>query len=89
MLGDPHAALPWLGRAADADELPGGQRAYGWARLVQGRLLAHLGAVAEAEAAYAFAAACFAKLGEQRGLQAVQRARKERLPSVSPVIRLS
>jgi predicted ATPase/DNA-binding SARP family transcriptional activator len=89
MLGDPHAALPWLGRAADADELPGGQRAYGWARLVQGRLLADLGAVAEAEAAYAFAAACFAKLGEQRGLQAVQRARKERLPSVPPVIRLS
>jgi hypothetical protein len=56
---------------------------------VQGRLLADLGAVAEADAAYAFAAACFAKLGEQRGLQAVQRARKERLPSVSPVIRLS
>ncbi|HKC27445.1 MAG TPA: hypothetical protein VKB75_05490, partial [Jatrophihabitans sp.] len=82
ILGDPHAALPWLGRAAELYELPGGQRAYGWTRLIQGHLLADLGAHEEAEAAWAVAAAGFARLGEQQGLQAVQRARKDGLHSV-------
>jgi hypothetical protein len=82
ILGDEPQALRWFTQAAQLPDVPGGHRAYGWVKLVQALLLAHAGRAADAAAAADVAEASFARLGEQRGLAAVQSARKERLPSV-------
>jgi hypothetical protein len=83
LLGDRNAATPWFDRAAGLSEMPGGHRAYGWVRLVQGWLHAEAGDVAFAAHAFASAEQMFVRIGERQGLSALQRARKVVLPSVA------
>lgn len=83
LLGERHAATHWFDRAAELSEMPGGHRAYGWVRLVQAWLHAEAGDAEIAAQAIASAEQMFARIGEVRGLNALQRARKAVLPSVA------
>jgi tetratricopeptide (TPR) repeat protein len=82
MLGDRSAAVGWIDRSAELSEMPGGQRAYGWVRLVQAFLYAEAGSTDIAAEAAAAAEQTFTRIGELRGLSAMQRARKGVLSSV-------
>lgn len=80
LLGDRAAGLICMKRSAAAPDIPGGHRAHAWMRLVEAHLLAELGRHEAATAALLEARKRFVSLGEERGLAAVQRACKERLP---------
>jgi hypothetical protein len=80
LLGDPVAALRCLQRSVAHPEQPGGQRAYGWLRLMQAHLLRDLGDRPAARAAAADAHNVLFALGDQQGIVAAQRAFKVGVP---------
>ena len=82
LLEDRPAALRWLDRALAIFPIPGGHRSLGWLHFLRAHLLLQLGHLERSRSAAATAKATFARLGEQRGLLAVQRICKEGLPSV-------
>jgi hypothetical protein len=82
LLGDPAAALRWLVRPLEHPDQPAGQRAHGWIRLLQAQLLDRLGERDAAVAAAAQAHLELSALGEQHGLDAVQSAFKDALPTL-------
>jgi tetratricopeptide (TPR) repeat protein len=82
LLGDPAAALRWLVRPLEHPDQPAGQRAHGWIRLLQAHLLDRLGERDVAVAAAAQARLGLSALGEQHGLDAVQSAFKDVLPTL-------
>ena len=82
LLEDRPAALRWLDRALAVFPIPGGHRSLGWLHFLRAHLLLQSGDLERSMSAAATAKATFARLGEQRGLLAVQRICKEGLPSV-------
>jgi predicted ATPase/DNA-binding SARP family transcriptional activator len=82
LLADLPGALTWLDRALAVFPIPGGHRSLGWLHLVRAHILLQLGDVDGSMSAAAAARTMFTRLGEQRGLAAVQRICKEGLPSL-------
>jgi predicted ATPase/DNA-binding SARP family transcriptional activator len=82
LLADLPGALTWLDRALEVFPIPGGHRSLGWLHFVRSHVLLQLGDVGGFMSSAAAARAMFTRLGEQRGLAAVQRICKEGLPSL-------
>jgi predicted ATPase/DNA-binding SARP family transcriptional activator len=82
LLADLPGALTWLDRALAVFPIPGGHRSLGWLHFVRSHVLLQLGDVGGFMNSAAAARAMFTRLGEQRGLAAVQRICKEGLPSL-------
>ena len=76
LLDEPTAALGWIDRALDIPGLPGGHRAFGWLHLLRAHLRSAAGDRQAADTAADAARKFFAGLGEQDGLDALQRACK-------------
>jgi len=82
LLADLPGALTWLDRALAVFPIPGGHRSLGWLHFVRSHVLLQLGDVGGFMNSAAAARTMFTRLGEQRGLAAVQRICKEGLPSL-------
>jgi Ser/Thr protein kinase RdoA (MazF antagonist) len=83
LLHDLRAALGWLDRALAVFPIPGGHRSLGWLYLVRSHVLRQLGDMDASGDSAAKAKAVFTRLGEQRGLIAVQRICKGGLSTFS------
>ncbi|HEY6682450.1 MAG TPA: BTAD domain-containing putative transcriptional regulator [Propionibacteriaceae bacterium] len=82
LLADLRAALTWLARALSVFPIPGGHRSLGWLHFLRAHVLLQLGDLDGSMRSAAEAQTMFARLGERRGLIAVQRICKEGLPSL-------
>ena len=80
LLGDLRAALSWLDRALAVFPIPGGHRSLGWLHFLRAHVLRQLGDTDGSRRSAAAAQTMFTHLGEQGGLIAVQRIRKEGRP---------
>jgi len=76
------AALSWLDRSLEVFPIPGGHRSLGWLHYLRAHLLQQLGEMEGSIRSAEVAQAMFSRLGEQRGLIAVQRICKEGLPNL-------
>jgi predicted ATPase/DNA-binding SARP family transcriptional activator len=83
LLADLPAALDWLDRALAVFPIPGGHRSLGWLYFLRAYVLRRLGDSDESTKSAAEAQAMFTRLGEQRGLIAVQRICKGGLSTFS------
>ena len=82
LLADLRGALTWLDRALTMFPIPGGHRSLGWLYFIRAHVLRQLGDLDGFLASAAEARTRFERLGERRGLIAVQRICKEGLPSL-------
>jgi tetratricopeptide (TPR) repeat protein len=83
LLADLPTALNWLDRALAVFPIPGGHRSLGWLYFLRAHVLRELGDPAGSTKSAAEAQAMFTRLGEQRGLIAVQRICKGGLSTFS------
>jgi predicted ATPase/DNA-binding SARP family transcriptional activator len=73
LLADLPAALSWLDRALAGFPIPGGHQSLGWLHLLRAHLRRELGDLDSSAKSAVEAQTVFMRLGEQRGLIAVQR----------------
>jgi predicted ATPase/DNA-binding SARP family transcriptional activator len=83
LLADLPATLNWLDRALAVFPIPGGHRSLGWLYFLRAYVLKELGDPDGSTKSAAEAQAMFTRLGEQRGLIAVQRICKGGLSTFS------
>ena len=83
LLADLPTALNWLDRALAVFPIPGGHRSLGWLYFLRAHVLRELGDPDGSTKSAAEAQAMFTRLGEQRGLIAVQRICKGGLSTFS------